>query len=111
MDATMVRDAWQKIPGYETLTLQQKNQPTVPAPITGLKAGREKLNFKDVSFANNIGLATNLAAFAIWNSTMSGATPRQGDLLTDSKGLRWIIQTAEQATMGEIWRVMASQAQ
>jgi hypothetical protein len=92
--------------GSESFTFQQGQG----SPVTVNNCLREKLNLQDLTFlAGAFGQGTQALAVRMWNPELpSNVTPKQGDHLTDSNSVLYVIQNVEYHTLTGAHRCLAT---
>jgi hypothetical protein len=78
--------------GLETMTFQQGTG----SPVAVNYCLREKLNLTDLTFLAGLAQGTQALAVRMWGPELPvGVTPKQGDRLTDSNSVLYVIQNVE----------------
>ena len=82
---------WQYIDGIETLIYTPKNPDGTP--VTGVKAKRSHPATAGNSGGQVLGVEPQDFNFAVWIGTMDGTIPKDGDQLTDTDGVIYIVSS------------------
>lgn len=91
--------------GVEAVTLTPQNPATTA--VTGVKAVRLALTRNEIS-GGVVGIEPTDIPFHLWlgPSSASSTTPKNGDIITDTAGVVWTIQSLKFSTMTSRWRAV-----
>lgn len=93
------------IDGVETVTFT----PQKPAgtAVTTAQAKQGDLNRREIAMiAGTAGLSPDDTVWTLWDETLGGNTPKQGDIITDSSSNVWVILGMANQLFRTKWRAV-----
>jgi hypothetical protein len=100
-------DDWRLIDGIELVTFTPGNPTGVP--VAGVRALRRVLQRNEISALAMLGVEPDDLVWHLWDATLAGAIPRNGDTITDSAAVTWTILALGHATLDTRWRAICRQ--
>lgn len=92
---------WEVMDNRETVTYHRRTSHTAfAAGVSVPESLREVVEAFDPRALNNIDVVWNL-----WEENISGVTPKQGDVVEDAAGARWVVDRARYATLQSRWQL------
>jgi hypothetical protein len=107
--ATDIANDYIFIDGIEDVTFQARlaNQSASGSAVAGVKALARVVNYRSRQDFESVGLTSTDLVFHLWDSTLSGNSPKEDDTITRADGSVWTILAASLETLGTRWRCPA----